>query len=671
MTSDAIFDLIARNRSDYSVRAGQKELSDLILQAVEIQVDVIAEAPTGFGKSFSALIPAIIEAQRGHRTVIATETLNLQDQYIGLDLPFLHKICCDAGIHFSYAVAKGRSNFVCRLKLDEDNFAGSTQMMQWAKAQELGRDTGDMTSVPFQFQMSDWYGVSAEDDCERAACPFYGKGRNGESECFVYDAIRKFQSAQIVIANHTLVLIDAQLGIGSLLGAYDTLIVDEAHGFAEKAQDTWGVTIKPRTVSNTLKLINKILERQGVDYFESGYLTLYRSLEDAVFSPFVSILGESKALRQIPQDIVESSKEAAKRLAAHISRANKDLNALIVWDEQNPKTIAIRTAKERLSKLTADLGAVYGEGIDENYRDNWLVFFETGYTAKHEKYGILKLRPINVAPLMRGRIFDMLSTSVFMSATMRIGSSFGFMKRELGMPSDTLEFIGESPFNFEQNVVGYFPNHLPDNKDKEYISSLAEEIQKVLEHTNGKALVLFTNNSHMKFCYEAIFRRLKYKCYMQGQGAKATLIELFKHDVHSCLFATRSFFTGVDLPGETLSCVVLTKAPFQVPNDPMFAAKADKIDSEGGDSFNALSMPLMLFDVRQSFGRLIRTTDDTGLFAFLDSRAMRKSYGQRIINALPTIKILSSLDGTAQVRPVKRYTYNSGSSKKTARLEED
>jgi ATP-dependent DNA helicase DinG len=524
--------------------------------------------------------------------------------------------------------------------------------------------------------MMDWRSVAADDDCERAACPYYLEGKHGDTECFVYAGIQRFTNAQIVVANHTLTLIDAQLAAGTLLGPYSVLVVDEAHSFAEKAQDTWGTTLKPRTVSATIQLINKMLERQGINYFEVGFARTYRNLEDEIFAPFNSILGQSVALKKVPSSIVEASKFAASKLAVALGRVSKDLNEYVnLFDENHPRTLVVKAAKERLSKLVGDLKAVYGEGIGDDYKDNWLVFFETGYSHKHVPYGILKLRPINVAPLMRSRIFDAIPTTVFMSATMRLGTSFAFMRKELGVPKETQEFVGTSPFNYEKNVVGYFPKHLPEVRDKDYLPALVDEIKSVLEYSNGRALVLFTNNSHMKHCYEAIYRECKYKCYMQGQGAKSTLVELFKNDTHSCLFATRSFFTGIDIPGESLSCVSLTRAPFQVPTDPMFAAKADLIESDGGSSFNDLSLPLMLFDVRQSFGRLIRTVTDKGLFAFLDSRAMNKSYGQRIINSLPNIQILDSLDGKPRARPAPKHYEERPSSlasiKKTISLEED
>lgn len=675
--------LIASVKADFAVREGQVEFSNLIMQAIADRKDVIAECPTGFGKSFSVLVPAIIAAlQQGKRIVISTETINLQDQYFGQDIPLLQKACALEGIYFTAAVAKGRTNFVCKTKVDEDQFAGASRLMNWAKTQQVGRDTGDLSSIPFEFDMQEWHQLSAGEDCERNACPFYGKGRKGESDCFVYEATRRFLDAQIIVANHTLVLLDVAREAGSILGHYDVLVIDEAHVFAEKAQSTWGTTIKPHTISNTIKVLNRMLEKVNVRYFEHGYLDRFRDLEGRMFAPFKSVLGQSITLKQLPVDVVEASKRHSQVLVDDLRRVNKELSDYIVKDELSASSTIIRAVKEKLSKLIADLKAIYGDNIDEAYRDNWLVFLETGWTAQRKPYGILNLKPIDVAPLMRSLIFDTVPTTVFMSATMRIGPSFSFMRRELGIPADTLEFIGDSPFNFEDNVTGYFPTHLPESRESDYLPLLAAEISNVLGHSHGRALILFTNNAAMKHCYEQVSKTIPIRCFVQGQASKPVLIDMFKDDVSSCLFATRSFFTGIDIPGEALSCVILTKAPFQVPTDPMFKAKADKIDDAGGSSFGMLSMPLMLFDVRQAFGRLIRTTTDTGMFAFLDSRAMKKAYGKQIIGALPGIRITDRLGNqgkpadlgkTYAAHPGKREESlpSSAASRKTALLEMD
>ena len=663
--------LIASVMPSFAPRDGQIDLSQLILDSHEAKRPVIVEAPTGYGKSFAVLVPAIIKVlQRGGRVVISTETLALQDQYYYKDLPMLQKACAARNINFSYAVAKGRGNYICKSRLNDEAAAVDepSQLMRWAMNQEVfyekdGKfksDSGDIGSVPFEFDTREWIEhVGAEEDCEKKACPYYGSGKKG-SECFVYEAAHRFLNSHIVVTNHTLLLLDAQIGAGVLLGDFDLLIVDEAHSLPEKAQSAWGVILKPRTVSRTMKLVSKMMDK--LDCHCPIHINQYRELETEVFKPFNPLLGKNINMKQVKPQIVEASKVAAEALIDWLKADYKMVDNCISFDEEHPQTQGINGAKEKIAKLVHDLRAVYGDKVNEEYAENWLSFMETGYNNKREPFAVLNLKPIDVGPLMRSRIHDMIPCTVMMSATMKISNSFGFMKRELGMPDTTIEFTGASPFSFETQVVGYFPTHLPDQQDEGYLDAIVDEVIKLIEYWKGRTMVLFTNTSHMKYVWENVCSRVEFPCFVQGQMQKQALINSFQQDTHSCLFATRSFFTGVDIPGETLSCVTMVKAPFRVPTEPMFKAKCDLLDKNGFNSFQNYSMPLMLFDIRQSFGRLIRTVTDTGMFALLDSRALKKSYGGTIRKTLPAIGEVTQIG--MPVIPAKRRV-------SAASLEED
>lgn len=639
--------IIAQAKPSFKPRDGQQELSELILSVTEeYGRHVLAEAPTGFGKSFAALVPAIIRAAtQKKRIVISTETIALQDQYVGIDLPMLQTACAKFGVKFTFAVAKGRSNYLCRLKLDEDLGGDETKvnvskLKRWGALQQIGVNSGDVASVPFEMPSIEWKDVGADEDCERKACPFYGEGRLGHSDCFVYAAQREFSEASIVVTNHTLFLLDAQLGNNGILGGYDMAIIDEAHTIPEQAQKVWGIEIRPRTVSNTLKLSNKMLRRVGINHFEPGFLDFYNDLEDKVFNPFEPLLakGGSYYLRNIREMIIDASKSAARDLIEKLINENKLLKEFTADENGNFVVDAVR---DKIRKLVSALKHIYGDEVEEEHKDNWVTFLDVQRTAKGHKYGILNLKPIDVAPLIRGMLLDVVPNIIFMSATMKIGDNFRFMRKELGLdPEKTVEFTGNTPFNFKDNVEGYFPTDLPDADDEEYIPRLAKRIKTIIKRRGGRALVLFTSNKTMEQVYDLVDGKVDYECLMQGQSSKNRLIEQFKEDVGSCLFATRSFFTGVDIPGEACSIVILTKAPFRVPTDPLFKAKCQKIKDRGGDDFSGYSMPLMLMDVRQAFGRLIRSVDDKGMFCFLDSRANKKAYGAKIRQCLPKMKMV-------------------------------
>ena len=187
---------------------------------------------------------------------------------------------------WTFAAAKGRNNYVCLGKVDEESFDSSPKLQQWARGLRIDVNDGDVNSVPFEFELADWKTIGADDECERKGCPFYGEGARGDTDCFVYAAKKRYMEAQIIVTNHTMVLLDAQLGVGTLLGPYDVLIVDEAHSFAEKARDTWGIAFRPRTISRMIQLMHRMLMRAGVPYWGDGYLNTYRGLEEAVFEPF-------------------------------------------------------------------------------------------------------------------------------------------------------------------------------------------------------------------------------------------------------------------------------------------------------------------------------------------------------------------------------------------------
>lgn len=639
--------IIARVKPDFSPRVGQLELSELILDLTnDLGQHLLAEAPTGFGKSFAGLVPVIIKAvAQKKRIVISTETIALQDQYVGIDLPLLQRACKAFGINFTFAVAKGRSNYICRMKLDEDlggdeTKVGVTQLKRWAMLQQVQQHTGDITSVPFEMKASDWRDIGADEDCERKACPFYGEGKKGHSDCFIYEAQRRYAEAQIIVTNHTLFLLDAQLGNNGILGPYDLAIIDEGHTIPEQAQKCWGMEFRPRTVSNTLRLANKMIRRAGVNHFEHGFLEPYQELEDRVFNPFQPLVmkGGSYYLRNIRDSIIHASKEAAQILIQRLVDENRLLKQFTTESESNPVVDAART---KISKLVSGLRHIYGDEIDEDHKDNWIAFLEVQFNQRGHKHGVLHLKPIDVAPLIKGLLLDVVPNIVFMSATMRINNSFYFMRRELGLSKENcVEFTGETPFNYREQVEGYFPTDLPDADEEDYIPRLAKRIKTIINRRGGKALVLFTSNKTMEAVYDIVSETVQYDCLMQGQASKARLVQQFKDDVGSCLFATRSFFTGVDIPGEACSIVILTKAPFRVPTDPLFKSKCEKIKERGGNDFADYSMPLMLMDVQQAFGRLIRSVNDKGLFCFLDSRANKKAYGARIRQSLPKIRYI-------------------------------
>jgi len=657
---------ISQVKEGFKQREGQADLSQDIYNACTSGEHIIAEGPTGFGKSIGLLTGAILYAvEHNKRIVISTETNALLDQYVNVDLPVLQKAFALAGLNFTFAAAKGKGNYICCNKLAEvasGSLTNVSPVQRWASLQQLP-SSGERASIPASITVrdKDWYEVAADEDCEKRGCPFYidGAKRDGRTDCFAYAARAKFLSAQVVITNHTLLLIDRQQvtdesKFGPLIGPFDILIVDEGHTLAEKAQATWGYEFGPRTISGTMRGLKKMLTRAGIEVFGENYMDDWRIVEDAIFLPLAKYIGQTAPFARLDNADIAASHAASKDALAAMKALYKEISAESKLDSMRGEDAAT-AAKERLQRMFLALQSVYVEdaseaGEEDAMAGNWLSFIET-HTNNNGSYLKLKVKPIEVGPLMHVKLFKTLSTVVVASATLRVQKSFRFIRKEIGMPSDsTNEFVGKTPFNFKEAVKGYFPDDLPFPPDRqsgdyrsvvrEYNMACTERIVKLINYTGGGALVLFTSVQSMRDIYEMVRLQVPQECMCQGDDAKGVLIERMKSDVHSCLFATKSFFTGVDIAGEGLRLLIIMRAPFKIPSDPIFKARCDKLEAAGKQSFRELSLPLMLMDLQQGFGRLIRTESDTGVFALLDSRANSKGYGSDIKAALPKIGTL-------------------------------
>lgn len=615
----------------FKQRKGQVELAELVYTSGSTREHVAGEGPTGFGKSFALLVGGILYAvENKKRLVISTGNISLQDQYLNTDLPTVEAAFKLAGISFTFAVAKGRSNFVCRAKLDEENTAFGSEAMKWAKSLLPMMHTGDVASAPAG-AMKDWLEVGADADCERRGCPYYVQGAKpgGETDCFVFQAQRNYRDAQIVVTNHAMLIMDMRRN--NVLGEYDMVIVDEAHMLPESAQSALTVEFTPRAISKEVSMCAKMLRRSGIRYFESDSREKYQKMEDHVFAELESYVHSAKRFDALPE---RSQMEIQKRTNVILDSLQEDWTNLINLSfAENTRELQARdAAATRLRELFDNLCKV--TQINKLSK-NWLSMVE-GRVFAGRRYPVMKASPIEVAPLLNRGLFNVGRVVVMASATLRVDGNFGFMRRETGMPKEgTQEFVGESPFDFKKNMVVYAPTHLVSPEDRSYTPEVVDEVAQIISLRQGKALILFTSTAMMdKVCWE-VQKKVPYACLKQGDAPKPRLVEEFKQNVSSCLFATKSFFEGFDVPGEALSTVVLVKCPFPVHTDPLYKARCDRVEEAGHSSFSRLSMPIMLNTFRQAYGRLIRSETDSGVFAILDSRALNKPYGKKMLKALP------------------------------------
>lgn len=624
--------LIARRKPGYEMRPEQLAVAEMVDLAIRTEENALIEAGTGVGKSFALVAPAVLS---GKRTVVSTETLALLDQYIDKDLPFL------AGAlprPFRYAKAKGKGNYACRRKLTElaggqspSMFADEDEvfaLMEWAAQSPAG----DRCEPGFAFAEASWQEVCCEEHCARRGCQFYGQGVKGPTDCFYYRARTEFLAAHVVVTNHTLLLLSAAIGGDAILGPHSICVIDEAHTLAEWAQKTFGTELKQRSLSGFARYVLSVTKKAGMALDVS--LPVIEAAERALFDVFRRVPKQAAPFAELPAGIIDAATAKAGPLGSAIEDLRTELN------RQNPNAKEDEELLEQLDDRARahvkSLKTMFGEGEEPD--DNWLGYVELDCKEGREPHVTLNFKPIDAAALLRTKLYAGRDSTVLASATLAVGSSFGFARRELGLEDPLVLQVG-SPFDYPSQCWGYFPTHLPAPNSPTYHTEIADEVERILLRTNGRAFILFTAVADMRRVYELLCGRLKYDCMIQGSLPKPALVERFKADVHSCLFATRSFFAGVDIPGEALSCVILVKAPFRPFQEPLFDAKCKAIEAAGGNAFAQYSLPLMIQDTRQAFGRLIRNKTDRGLFAFLDSRANKAGYGARIRNALPPIRI--------------------------------
>lgn len=626
---------IAQHKPGYEVRQPQIQVAELAEAAIREQKNAIIEAGTGTGKSFALAVPAVLS---GKRAVISTETNTLLDQYINNDLPFLQRILPK---EFKFAKAKGKSNYVCKMKRDEYEQQGLLSI--YADHEEVSKlvdwsydsNSGDRSEPRFGFSDSSWQAIGCNELCPRKQCPYYIDGAKGETECFAYKARKAFLQADVIVTNHTLMLLNAQIGGDAVLGDHSVLIVDEAHTLAEQAQKTFGFEIKQRTFSSFCKYAARLCHEAKLPIDKMFNASDMEQPEKWFFEQFRRLTKQQMTFKDIPALILGEMEKASLDVIKVLEILRAALNSVMPNSDEDEKLL--RDLDGRAVDHIKSLKGLF------NPDENWLPFCELSSALDpSERTVTLHYKPVDVAPLLQDTVYDWRQSTILASATMSVSGRFDFPIRDLGL-EEPLCLQVESPFDYPKQCTALYPTRLPDPQSPEYHTAVAEMVTQILTHTHGRAFVLFTSYRDLQKVYELVSPRLRYEMMKQGDLPKPAMIERFKSDVHSVLFATRSFFTGVDIPGEALSCVILVKAPFRPPDEPLFRAKCELVKARGGNDFMEVALPLMVNDLRQAFGRLIRSKSDTGMFAFLDSRAINKPYFRHVLNSLPTMKVRTEL----------------------------
>lgn len=613
---------------DYELRNEQLLMARAVERALAERHHLFAEAGTGTGKTLAYLVPAVLSARK---VVISTATKTLQEQVFLKDIPLLAD---KVGLSFTAACLKGRSNYLCleRMAAFERAPLFSTQgeaalwprLLDWAGVTQ----TGDRAELDLPETFLAWKQLSTtRETCLGSSCPRF-------DACFVTRARRRGEAADLLVVNHHLFFADLALrgraGAGGegILPGYDAVIFDEAHAVEDIATEFFGTQLSNFRVEELVgDSLRALTPEDGRFRTLADLARALRAASDSFFGGLVQSLerrGGEGPVRLLParaEGLQPERSLLAERLLA--------LGAYLASAEEVPLRALSRRSREMA-------GEVEFVGKAE----------EDGFVFSVESRGrglFVKASPIDVAERLAERLYRTTDTVVFTSATLTSGKSFDFFSRRVGLPLEPGEARGSvdrlvvaSPFSFETQTVLYLPDALPDPNEPGFLEAAAEEMCELARLTQGRAFLLFTSLKNMEAARRWMEGRLPFPLLIQGERPKGALLSAFRSRP-SVLFASHSFWEGVDVPGEALSLVVMDRLPFASPGDPLVSARIDALRDQGRDAFLEYQVPRAAILLRQGFGRLIRTRSDRGVVAILDRRITSKPYGQVFLQSLPEV----------------------------------
>lgn len=637
---------VARRLSAYEVRPQQLQMANAVADAIQNEKHLVVEAGTGVGKSFAYLVPAILAAAQNRkpnertRIVVSTHTISLQEQLISRDIPFLNSIL---PLEFSAVLVKGRGNYISirRLKsayeksrtlFEDEEMAHVQRVHQWASQ----TSDGSRSDLNFSPKPTVWDEVRSDHgNCLGRKCPTY-------DDCFYYKARRRVWNADVLVVNHALFFSDLALRRegASVLPEYDVAILDEAHTLEDVAASHMGLSISNGQFTYLFNKLYNDRTGKGIllqhNLLDSQQLvSRLRYLVDAFFDEVDAWRNESgttngRVLQ--PLDIQNNISPDASELALQIRQYASELKS----DEQK---INLLSQADRLEGLSIGLKSWLQQ------QDEDVVYWVETTSGRSRNVKLLS-SPVQVGETLRDELFNEVKSVILTSATLSVGKEdFSFYKDRIGLHKTNELKLG-SPFNYREQVQLVIPNGMPDPNENGilYEQAVAEQIQEHVAGLEGGAFVLFTSYRMLKSCSQRLSRWFSEQNRLllcQGQGLqRTTLLEKFRKDGQAVLFGTETFWQGVDVPGDALKLVIITKLPFSVPDHPLLEARVERIRQQGGNPFTQYQVPEAAIKLRQGFGRLIRTATDTGKVVILDPRIRTKSYGKIFLESLPECEVV-------------------------------
>ena len=681
--------ILAKEIKGFEYRQEQEEMAQYIQDAINEDRKIIVEAGTGTGKTLVYLIPSIKWAVTNKRKVIiATNTINLQEQLLLKDIPLAKSIIKD---EFSYVLVKGRNNYVCKRlfnelvlgkSIDIETFSMEAReqieyILKWGNKTK----TGDKAELTFEVYPDVWELVQSTTElCLGKKCPY-------RKECFYMKTRIEKMEADILISNHHVFFADlnvrAETDFDSeylILPRYDMVIFDEAHNVESVARSYFSVEVSKISFS---RLLNRIYQKKNKRKKEKSALIRVedtvdeKNLEDS--EQYIYLLNTLKEEISILQNIgdeyfdeirkiYETNTEApikkslnnfemTKSRFLENLREKKDifqgkladfLNLMMsfnnVIDEEKDKNPEVINFNNHLKMFKAYIDSF--KFINSFEDDNYIYWLDINSKRTNV---VLTATPLNIAQKLSTVLFDNLDRLVFASATIVVNGNFDYFKKSLGLDEeDCIEAIIKSPFDYDEQMSVYIPSDIQDSENiNAFVSDASRFILNILLKTNGKAFILFTSYTMLNQIYYSISKKLKdkgFEVFLHGDKPRSQIIKEFKEAENPILFGTTSFWEGVDVQGENLSNVIITKLPFLVPTDPVVSAISKKIEEDGGNSFMDFQLPEAIIKFKQGVGRLIRKKTDSGNIFILDNRILKKRYGSLFINALPSQKNIKILE---------------------------
>jgi len=621
--------LLSKWHSNYEYRPGQLEMAEAVEAAIHDKKHLLVDAGTGTGKTLAYLVPAILS---GKRVVISTGTKNLQEQLFFKDVPFLQQHF-DQPLQVCYM--KGRNNFACRQKIYDaekqpilaglEEIADFQIIREWEKTTTTG-DRAEIKTLPES--STAWQKVDARRElCSGQKCPQFER-------CFITQMHQRAHESDIIIVNHHLFFADLAVKdeeFGGIIPEYAAVVFDEAHEIEDVAGRYFGAGVSNYQFQ---ELVRDIAAVSRAKQFGSGELDRILATLDDAAERFFALFGESEG------------RVGFKSHGSFFERHEEKLEDVLRAIE------LVSTQLQLVKNAPDDVIPLHRRAVElRQGLEFWCHGDNRSFVYWIERRGrgcYLQATPIDVSSILEEKLFEPLDTVILTSATLAVGGTFDFAEGRLGI-RHTRTLVVPSHFEYQKQTLLYVPQNMPDPRSPAFGRAAGEEITRILQHSRGRAFVLFTSYQQMRTVYDRVSLEIDYPTLLQGTGPRSALLDEFRRTPNSVLFATSSFWQGVDVQGEQLSCVIIDKLPFAVPSDPVVEARIQRLREDGGNPFYDYQIPQAALALKQGFGRLIRSKTDRGVLVLLDNRITKQRYGQVFFDSLPDYGF------TTQIQDVEKF----------------